>query len=158
MRSRTKKALWVGIPAITAILAFGFVFIGNRMMVSAYCQWGITCIIASYAEEHDGIPPSKWDDLVGYEYHTPYLPEPRTIDHASSYVSVNFDALADFQAGRTAHLPKNVVHTKHPFSASWIDPRTELERYFRTKVRPHGSYDRQYAATIRQYLDKSPPD
>ncbi|MCM2375266.1 hypothetical protein [Aporhodopirellula aestuarii] len=158
MRRSTKRTLWIIVPIVVAATFVWIAFAVRRGLVAAYCEWGTTCIIASYAEEHGGAPPATWDDLVGYEYHTQYLPTPRTIEYASSHVSVDFQALADFHAGRIDHLPSDVIQTTRGLDAHWINPKDQLERYFRDGERPHGSFNREYADTLRCYAETYPID
>ena len=156
MRRSTRRLLWIIVPTIAFAGVVWFAFALRRGIVAAYCEWGTTCIIASYAEEHGGSPPKNWDDLIGYEYHTHYLPAPRTIDYTSEHVDVNFRALTDFHAGRIDRLPEDVIRPTRGLTAHWINPREQLERYFRDGVRPHGSFDSEYAATLR-YNDETYP-
>ncbi|ELP31080.1 hypothetical protein [Rhodopirellula baltica] len=133
-------------------------FAVRRGIVAAYCEWGVTCIIASYAEENEGRPPSNWDDLIGYEYHTHYLPTPRTIDYASSHLSVDFQALSDFHSGRIDQLPVDVIRPTRGLTAHWINPKAQLERYFLDGEVPHGSFNREYADRLRYYAETFPVD
>ncbi|MDM4019384.1 hypothetical protein [Roseiconus lacunae] len=158
MRRRTKRTLWIVVPVCVIVALTWLAFSFRRGIVAAYCEWGVTCIIASYAEEHGGRPPSQWDDLIGYEYHTHYLPTPRTIDYASSHVSVDFQALADFHSGRTSQLPDDVIHPTRGLTAHWINPKDTLERYFRDGEVPYGSFNREYADTLKHYAETHPID
>jgi len=145
MRRNTKFLLWVGLSIlVVAGVAWSVVNL-RRGIVSAYYEWGVTCIIASYAENHDGMPPANWTDLVGYEYHTHYLPEPRTMELAAQHVSIDFEALLAFKMKRITELPANVVYPRRGFEQHWISPKYTLERYFRDGVRPHGSFSDEYA-------------
>ena len=145
-------------PLVLVAVLVWFAFAFRRGIVAAYCEWGTTCIIVSFAEEHGGRPPAKWDDLVGYEYHTQYLPGPRTIEYTRSHIFVDFRALTDFHAGRIDQLPDDVVHPTRGFTTHWISPKQQLERYFRDGERPHGSFDREYADTARHYAERYPID
>jgi len=158
MRQTTKLTLWIAIPVLGLGSLVWLAFAFRRGIVAAYCEWGTTCIIASYAEEHDGNPPTRWDDLIGYEYHTQYLPTPRTIEYASSHVSVDFSALADFHAGRIKYLPNDVISQTRGLPMHWITPKSQLEAYFRDGDRPHGSFNREYADTLRHYAENFPVD
>ena len=158
MRRRTKISLWIATPILVfaglAWLAMGI----QRGIIAAYCEWGTTCIIASYAEEHGGKPPQGWNDLVGYEYHTNYLPQPRTIAYAADHVDVDFAALADFFDGKITELPEDVIHPTRGLTAHWINPKLTLERYFRDGEIPHGSFNSEYAETVKHYAETYPPD
>ena len=139
------------------LAGLGWLVVGiQRGIVAAYCEWGTTCIIASYAEEHDGMPPKKWDDLIGYEYHTKYLPLPRTIAYASDHVSVDFNALVDFQAGKIDSLPADVIRPTRGFTAHLINPKITLERYFRDGEIPDGSFDRDTPRPLDTMLRPTP--
>jgi len=154
MRRRYKTLLWIALPTLSVV---GFVWITislQRGIQSAYYQWGVTCMIASYAEEHDGIPPTGWDDLVGYEYHTHYLPDPRTVESASQHVSVDFESLRSFKNEKRSKLSANVVVPTRGIDQQWIDPSGILERYFRDGVRPQGSFDSDFAKRVRYYAER----
>lgn len=156
LRYPSKRTLWV-VLVVLAIIGFAWLAAAfRRGIVAAYCEWGVTCMIASYAEENDGFPPGQWSDLVGYEYHTNYLPTPRSINYASSHVEVDFSALDDFHAGRVDELPSDVVEPTRGITAHWINPKFELERYFRERQRPHGSFNREYAETLRYDAENAP--
>lgn len=153
MRKRTKTLAGIGFFVILIVglpwAAINF----QRGIVSAYYEWGVTCIIASYAEDHDGMPPSNWADLVGYEYHTQYLPEPRTMESAARHVSVDFDSLLAYKTKRISELPSDIVCPKRGFEQHWIDPKWTLERYFRDGELPHGSFDANRADELRYYAE-----
>ncbi|MGB7327276.1 MAG: hypothetical protein WBD31_20535 [Rubripirellula sp.] len=149
---RKQRTLLVIVLVMFAIAGFVWSVVNlQRGIKSAYYEWGITCIIASYAEDHNGVPPRNWDDLVGYEYHTHYLPEPRTMQAAAQHVSVKFSALHAFHNGKASKLPIDVVKPIRGFEQHWIAPSTTLERYFRDGERPHGSFDGEYADQQRNH-------
>lgn len=154
MRRRYKTLLWIALPTLSVV---GFVWITinrQRGIKSAYYQWGVTCMIASYAEEHDGMPPTGWDELVGYEYHTHYLPDPRTTESASQYVSVDFESLLSFKNEKISKLPADVVTPTRGINQQLIYPSRILERYFRDGERPQGSFDDDFAKRIRYYAEQ----
>ena len=153
MRRTTKRLIYFAATMLTLTGLVWFALAVRRGIVAGYCEWGTTCIIASYAEENDGTPPRSWDDLVGYEYHSQYLPLPRTIDYASSHVAVNFKALSDFHAGRIDQLPDDVIHPTRGLTARHINPKLTLERYFRDGELPHGSFNRDIADEQRSYAE-----
>ncbi|TWT87013.1 hypothetical protein [Stieleria varia] len=153
MRQRTKTLLWIALPTLI-VACLGWTAINlQRGIKSAYYEWGVTCIIASYAEDHDGSPPAKWDDLVGYEYHTKYLPDPRTMDAAAQHISVDFESLVAFANEDIPDLPADVITPIQGIEQHWIHPKTTLERYFRDGERPHGSFDGEYAKQLRYYAE-----
>lgn len=153
MRRPSNTALSTALPAlVVGGLAWTAIHL-QRGVKAAYYEWGITCIIASYAEEHDGSPPRGWDDLVGYGYHSKYLPVPRTIKAAAAHVHVDFDALRAFARGTIPELPASVVIPTRGIEMHWTSPKTILERYFRNGERPDGSFNAQEAEQLRSVAE-----
>jgi len=148
-----KPLLWIAL-LILIIAGFAWTVINlQRGIKSAYYEWGVTCIIASFAEDHDGTPPANWGDLVGYEYHTLYLPDPRTMESAAQHVTVDFGSLRAFKDGDISNLPIDVVTPIRGIEQHWIVPSTTLERYFRNGERLHGSFDGEYADQLRYHAE-----
>jgi hypothetical protein len=146
---RTQTLLWIALPTLI-IWGLAWTAINlQRGIKSAYYEWGVTCIIASYAEDHDGLPPANWGDLVGYEYHTQYLPDPRTMDAAAQHISVDFESLLALVNNDITELPADVMTPIRGIEQSWIHSKSTLERYFRDGERPHGSFDGEYATQLR---------
>ncbi|TWU39336.1 hypothetical protein [Novipirellula artificiosorum] len=128
----------------------------QRGIHSSYYEWGVTNIIVSYAEEHGGQPPAKWDDLVGYEYFSPYLPDPKTIDAAKQNVRIDFEAMKRLHDGKIDSLDPSVVHPIRGFAFHWINPGAVLKRYFQDGTLPHGSFNREMADEAKRNAELYP--
>lgn len=134
-------AIWIAVSLQTGVRA-------------AYYEWGLTCSIVAYTENHGGVPPRDWNDLVGYEYHSNYLPEPRDFDVAAQYVEVDFGSLHAFANHEIAELPLDVLQPIRGIRVGWISPKYELERYFRDSIVPAGTLNNEKAAFYRAAAEK----
>lgn len=156
MHKGSKTVLWLSVPVCILLSFFWAAASLRRGVISAYYEWGVTGMIAAYAEEHGGIPPSDWGDLVGYEYHSKYLPDPRTIESASQHVIVDFSSLMEFQKGTIGEFKLNVIKPLRGFEIHWINPKLQLEAYFRDHRMPNGAMSRKDADYLRDVWTKQP--
>lgn len=149
-RRRIITLLLIALPMVVVALLIWTYYGMQQGVVSAYYEWGVTGIIASYAEDHNGEPPGEWSDLAGYEYHSPYLPDPRDFELAAQYVSVDFESLKALKDGEIKELPVDVIKPLRGFEMHWISPKWQLEQYFQTGKCPEGSFDAEEAQLLRE--------
>jgi hypothetical protein len=147
------------IASIVIALVVALPTVGMRYVqlgvIGSYYEWALAGMIVSYAEEHEGMIPQTWDDLIGYEYHSVHTPSLRTIDEAKQFLTIDFDAIGRLKNGENWKLVPPAIRTRRGYNLHWIDPNFVLQGYFRDGTIPEGTLRRHEADKRRKHFEEN---